>query len=122
MCKFDLNPLWKNYTEIDEEGSVVFWDKECKGEWQTIYYNFLLSIHIYYMLEFLIRTLVHKYYIKVLMTHDSLIEIFTTVPFIILYLTIDRTGAHRPLQFFIVFDQYRFFIIKRYTKYLDGDI
>lgn len=68
------------------------------------------------------RILSHKYYVKTLLTPDSLIELSTTIPFLILYLTIDRTGAHRQLQFFIVFDHYRLFIIKRYTSYLDGDI
>ena len=97
MCAFEKKPLWKVYSRTLPDGTTEFWDKECQGELETLYYNFLLAIHIYFLFEFLLRTLVHKYYLKALMTHDSLTELFTTVPFLILRLTINRTGAHRQL-------------------------
>lgn len=97
MCAFEKKPLWKVYARTLPDDTTEFWDKECQGELETIYYNFLVSIHIYFLLEFLLRIMVHKYYLKALMTPDSLIELSTTVPFLILYLTINKTGAHRQL-------------------------
>jgi len=72
MCKFDKVPVW-NYTA----------DEECKGEWSTWYYIYLVIAHSYFLLEFMLRVSIQKYKDKFLLTLDSFIEIFTTVPFLI---------------------------------------
>ena len=116
MCLFDKNPVWKYY--LDEEGN--YYDKECGGEAETWYYIILFVLHMYLFLEFLLRAFTQKYYMKFLFTMDSLIEILTTVPFIILYLSV---GTHdKTLQFFIMMDQWRFFLFKRFSKNIENEL
>jgi hypothetical protein len=98
MCFFDKNPVWKFY--VDEDGNYV--DKECKGEAATWYYIILFILHWIILIEFCLRAIVQKYLLKFLLTLDSVIEILTTVPFIILYLSVGTSD--RTFQFFIMMD------------------
>ena len=89
MCLFDKEPAWKLYLQDGE-----FYDKECKGEAENWYYIILFIIHWYMLLEFVLRVITQKYIFKFLLCSDSFIELLTTVPFIILYLSVgtkDRT-------------------------------
>jgi len=57
MCYFDEDPI---YTL---EGIRP---DDCNGEGHNWYYNFLLIIHIYCLIDFILRLLVEKYKVKFL--------------------------------------------------------
>lgn len=50
---------------------------------------------------------------------DSVIELLTTVPFIILYLSMGT--KNKTFQFFIMMDQWRLFLFKRFSKNIDNE-
>lgn len=110
MCYFDANPVWKLYFDDDREYVEV----ECKGEGHTWYYSLLLVSHIYFLLEFLLRFSVQKYQMKFLLTPESFIELFTTLPFLI---TLASSGRSSYIfQYFVMLDQVRLFLYGRFTK------
>jgi hypothetical protein len=49
-----------------------------------------------------------------------MIEILTTVPFIILYLSVGTSD--RIFQFFIMMDQSRLFLFKRFSKNIENEL
>ena len=113
MCFFDKNPIWR---EIDSE--LVGPIEECSGKAEDIYYISVCVIHFYLLLEFILRVLMEKYQLKFLTTLESIIEIFTTIPFLIFYFSFERSSY--IVQLFIMFDQARLLLFKRYTKRIDG--
>lgn len=85
MCLFDSEPIWIFINPDDPE-------PECNGKVESIYYISLVVIHFYLLLEFILRVLMEKYQMKFLQTLESMIEIFTTVPFLVFYFSFDRTS------------------------------
>jgi hypothetical protein len=84
MCDFDSYPIWQYYT--DDQGEYVLkleGTDECPGKYHDWYYNVLILCHIYYLIDFIFRTLIQKYRIKFLFSFEGFIEIFTTIPFFI---------------------------------------
>jgi hypothetical protein len=97
MCFFDSQPIWR---EIDPDaGGPV---GECNGEIEDIYYYSLVIIHFYLLVEFTLRVLMEKYQLKFLTTLESIVEIFTTIPFLIFFFSFDRKSY--IVQLFIMFD------------------
>ena len=115
MCFFDKDPVWKFYLDKDKN----FVDKECKGEGEIWYYTILFILHWYMLLEFILRSITQKYLMKFLFTMDSVIEILTTVPFIILYLAVGTKD--KSFQFFIMMDQWRLYLFKRFSKNIENE-
>ena len=66
MCGFDEEPIWK----IDP-------DEVCKGEHKTWYYIFLIFVHVYWFLDYMIRVITQKYVWKYLKSFESILEIIT---------------------------------------------
>ena len=96
-------------------------DKECNGEHHTWYYYIVLPIaHVYFLLEFVLRACVQKYQSKFLMTLDSFLEIMTTVPYLLSFISFGDSSF--ILQFFIMFDQARLFLYNRYTKNIQNEV
>jgi len=78
MCYFDKNPIWV----VSTEESPVEMD-ECSGTGHLWYYSVLITSHVYFLLEFILRASVQKQQFKFLLSVDSFIELMTTVPFLI---------------------------------------
>ena len=100
MCYFDKDPIY-----ITEELEPP---EECNGEGHDWYYFLLLIIHIYALIDFLIRLLVQKYPSKYLTSYESVIELTTIVPFLLIYVTETLTDGNLSrsygLQLFIMLD------------------
>ena len=110
MCLFDKHPIWRDGGE----------DEECKGELEGIYYISLIIIHIYLLLEYVLRTLMEKYQLKFLQTFESMIEIFTTVPFLFFFFAFGRDSY--IVQLFVMIDQFRLLLFPRYTKAIKNEL
>jgi len=122
MCLFDSKPIWKYFANPDR--SVGGWvDMECpanqQGEAETWYTVLLLITHSYFLGDYIFRAIVTKYYFKFLLTFDSVVEIFTTVPLLLLYLI--NGGAQNSEFKFIMIGQARLYLFKRYTKNIASD-
>jgi hypothetical protein len=116
MCYFDELPVWKFYLDEDEN----FLDMECKGEGFRWYYSLLLAAHFYFLLEFILRLLVQKYMSTFLMSPQSFIEIFTTVPFLITLVAFGKSSY--IFQFFVMVDNLRLFLFERFTKNIESEV
>lgn len=57
--------------------------KEVTSNYAQPYQQFLFVVHIYFALDYIIRVLRRKNYVKFLRSGDSIYEILTTVPFLI---------------------------------------
>lgn len=97
MCFFDSDPIWR---EIDPDAGGPVGD--CNGEAQEIYYISLVVIHFYLLFEFILRVLMEKYQLKFLTSLESIVEIFTTVPFLVFYFSFERSSY--IVQLFIMLD------------------
>jgi hypothetical protein len=87
MCLFDSDPIWKFFESEEEGGGYI--DGECPqhelGIAQGWYTIFLIASHTIFLLDFLFRVFISKYCLKFLGTMDSAIEIFTTVPLLLIW-------------------------------------
>ena len=77
MCAFDEEPLWKVHPE-----------QKCSGVHQTWYYIVLFVVHVYFMLEYILRLMTQKYIFKHMKSLESMIDLTTTLPFLICYVTL----------------------------------
>ena len=85
MCYFGKNPVWKFPSSIteDEDGNSVYHFTECDGSFERQYLIFIVIVHVYFLLEFILRLIIQKYLLKFLISVESFLEIFTTVPILI---------------------------------------
>ena len=134
MCKFDSDPIWRlpatssgpnpidkapfinkngEYTEKDEMNHF-FPSDDCQGELHVYYYTFLAISHAYFLIEFFLRFLCAKAKYNFIMEIDSIIEIFTTVPFFMLWATLGKDNYF--FQLFICMDGMRLLLYDRYIK------
>ena len=80
----ELNQTIFKFPE-DQLHEHYFPKEECTGEFHFYYYTLLFMSHTYFLIEFLMRTLSSKEVSLFLGELDSMIEIFTTVPFFLLW-------------------------------------
>jgi hypothetical protein len=95
-------------------------DFECSGEHNSWYYLYLLFVHVYFLIEFLLKLYSQKYRQKFLQTFDSFIEILTTIPFIIFFISMGTDSM--VFQFFVMMDQMRLFLYQRYITWISNPI
>ena len=114
MCYFDSKPVWIYYKDITR------YENECLGEAHDWYYIFLLVTHLFFMIEFILRTITQKYQVKFLLTVDSFLEIFTTIPFIICYVALGTET--NTVQFFVMIDLMRLLLLGRFTRFIESEI
>jgi hypothetical protein len=150
MCKFDKNPIWqmpitsagpkiidnvyakdlwlwdnstetaRAYLPVDKLSEHFFPSNECTGEFYSYYYLLLFISHGYFLIEFSLRALTSKEMTNFLNESDSIIEIFTTVPFFVLWFIF---GIHDYyFQLFLAFDCMRLFLYDRYFKYIKTEL
>lgn len=129
MCDFDKNPVWAipddlilNRDDFDGFGlePPSLDEISCNGQHQTWYYLYLLLAHIYFLCEFILKASVQPYKRKFLLTFDSLVEIATTVPFLI---TLVAWGTEsQQFQFFVMLDTLRLFLYQRYTTWMTNEV
>ena len=105
MCSFDKEPIWK----FDSE-------EECKGENEGWYYVFLVVVHVYWFLEYMLRLMTQKYMFKYFKSFYSMLEILTIVPFLLLYAMLGKQSY--IVQFLIMLDNFRLFFYQRVTMYV----
>jgi len=79
MCQFDSNPIW----QLEYNRKLDSFEDECRGQWHWWYYSLLIFSHVYFFIEFILRTLIQKYKDKFLLSWESFIEISTTIPFLV---------------------------------------
>lgn len=124
MCLFDKHPIWRDVDVevplVNEISGKIIHAEECKGELEGIYYISLIIIHIYLLLEYVLRTLMEKYQLKFLQTFESMIEIFTTVPFLFFFFAFGRDSY--IVQLFVMIDQFRLLLFPRYTKAIKNEL
>ena len=114
MCLFDTEPVWKFYEEPEK------YNAECKGEFSRMYYIILLVSHSFFVIEFILRTIVQKYQLKFIMTFESFFEIFTTIPFFICWISFGTNS--NSFQFFIMIDQMKLLLLGRFTRNIESEI
>ena len=83
MCYFGKTPAWKFPDEditdkVTEETTYIF--NECEGTAEQKYLIFIVVVHVYFLVEYLMRLIIQKYPLKFLISVESFLEIFTTVP------------------------------------------
>lgn len=79
----------------------------------TWYYVLLVVVHVYFLLEYILRLMSQKYVLKYLRSLESILELVTTVPFLISYVVLgDKSNV---TQFFVMFTQTRLFNYGRVT-------
>ena len=116
MCLFDAEPIWRLENE-----------SECKGQAHSIYYFFLGFAHFYFLVEFVVRTIVTKVPLASLKTFDSFIEILTTVPYFLSLIIIRQVSGYDNenvywVQMILIFDQLRLFTYPRYCKFVTSEL
>jgi len=105
MCKFDSDPVWrlpatsngpdpKDYVKMimtkGDEMEHYFPSAECIGELHVYYYTFLAISHAYFLIEFILRVLVAKAKYNFIVQIDSIIELFTTLPFFLIWFSFGK--------------------------------
>ena len=107
MCAYDSTPLWKyeipkGVPAWDENNSLRKEGDDCNGEHGGWYYAALLIIHIYFLLDYILRLLTQKYMWNYFKSGESILDLVTMVPFLICISSLPRNNVFT--QFFIMFD------------------
>lgn len=126
------NSLWFNATYDAATNSTTFAlptdilsehffpTEDCNGEFHVYYYSLLLLSHTYFLTEFLLRCLSSKEMSLFLGEPDSMIEIFTNVPFFALWSILGKEDYN--FQLFLALDTMRLLLYDRYVKYIKTEL
>ena len=93
---------------------------DCTGEFHFYYYTLLMMAHIYFLIEFLMRALASKDISNFLHELDSMIEIFTTVPFFMLWAILGKENYY--FQLFLALDTMRLMLYDRYMAHIKTEL
>ena len=94
--------------------------EECTGEFHFYYYTLLFMSHTYFLSEFLLRALSAKEISLFLGELDSMIEIFTNVPFFLLWSSFGTDNYY--FQLFLAFDTMRLSLYSRYVAHVKTEL
>ena len=94
--------------------------EECTGEFHFYYYTLLFMSHTYFLTEFLLRALSAKEINLFLGELDSMIEIFTNVPFFMLLAIFGKEDYY--FQLFLAFDMMRLMLYDRYVVHIKTEL
>jgi hypothetical protein len=73
-----------------DEMEHYFPSDECIGEFHVYYYSFLAISHAYFLIEFMLRALCSKALYNFMFQIDSIIEMFTTLPFFLIWFSLGK--------------------------------
>ena len=105
---------------IDHLSEHYFPSGECTGEFHIYYYTLLLMSHIYFLTEFVLRALSAKEFTLFLGELDSMIEIFTNVPFFMLWAIFGKEDYY--FQLFLALDMMRLLLYGRYVAHVKTEL
>lgn len=77
-------------------------------------------VHVYFVLDYIIRLMAAEQTIRFLTSGDSILEVLTSVPFVILYPMYDINNWY--LRFFMMLDPFRLLLGNRAINYIDQEI
>jgi len=105
---------------IDNLSEHYFPSGDCSGEFHIYYYTLLIMSHTYFLTEFLLRALSAKEIKNFIGELDSMIEIFTNVPFFMLLAIFGKEDYY--FQLFLAFDMMRLMLYDRYVAHIKTEL